>query len=173
MEHESAPAALIDVALFRLRRVWARPLRPRNVGEPERPVQMSTIMVIGAVHRLSQESSEVTVGAVAEYMDVDPSTASRLVNDAIATGFVAREPSRIDARRVRLVLTDQGRAVREAVTRERRAHIERLVSSWEPAERETFALLLTRFAEASAACPVDPARIDRAIAEAVKAASAP
>lgn len=74
---------------------------------------------------------------------------------------------------MRLVLTDQGRAVREAVTRERRAHIERLVSSWEPAERETFALLLTRFAEASAACPVDPARIDRAIAEAVKAASAP
>lgn len=161
-------SAAIDAALFRLRRVWARPLRPRTVGEPGRFIQMSTVMVIGAVHRLAMECPEVTVGAVAEYMDVDPSTASRLVNDAIAAGFVGRETSRVDARRVRLVLTERGRRVRDAVARHRRARIDRLISDWDPAERETFARLLTRFAEASAAQLFDPAELDRAIAVALQ-----
>ncbi|GLW10848.1 hypothetical protein Misp01_59760 [Microtetraspora sp. NBRC 13810] len=164
---ESTAGAAIDVAFFRLRRMWSRPLRPRRAGDPARAVQMSNVMVVGAIYRLGLECPEVTVGGVAEYMDVEPSTASRLVNDAIGAGFVEREVSRVDARRARLVLSDTGRRVLDAVTRYRRAHLDRLIADWDPAERQEFARLVTKFAEASAADPADPAELDRAIAEAL------
>jgi DNA-binding MarR family transcriptional regulator len=167
VQEQTDSAAAIDAALFRLRRVWAKPLRPRNYGEPGRSVQMSNLMVMGAIQRLSATCAEVTVGAVAEDMDVEPSTASRLVNDAIAAGFVGRETSKIDARRVRLVLTETGRRVRKAVAAHRRAHVDRLIADWEPGEREVFARLLTRFAETSAAYHADLTRLDRVIADAL------
>ncbi|MCG5216276.1 MarR family winged helix-turn-helix transcriptional regulator [Streptosporangium sp. KLBMP 9127] len=164
---QSTAGAVIDVALFRLRRMWARPLRARRAGAPTRPIQMSNVMVTSAVYRLGQECSEVTVGAVAEHMDVDPSTASRLVNDAIAAGFVERETSQIDARRVRLVLSEPGRRVLDAVARFRRSYLDRLIADWEPSDRETFARLITRFAEATVAQPADPGSLDQIIAKAL------
>ncbi|MFI0421685.1 MarR family winged helix-turn-helix transcriptional regulator [Spongiactinospora sp. 9N601] len=163
----TAPGVAIDVALFRLRRMWARPLRARKAGDPARPIQMSNVMVVGAVSRLGKESAEVTVGNVAEHMDVDPSTASRLVNDAIAAGFVEREPSQIDARRVRLVPSAAGRRVLDAVTRHRRAYLDSLMADWSEEDRAAFARLITRFAEAAGARPADPARLDHVIAEAL------
>ncbi|GII03789.1 MarR family winged helix-turn-helix transcriptional regulator [Planobispora takensis] len=164
---EGTPGAAIDVALFRLRRIWARPLRARKAAEPQRPVQMSNVMVVHAVHKLSLDVPEVTVGAVAEQLDVDPSTASRLVNDAIAAGLVEREESSVDARRARLVLTGAGGRVLEAVVRYRRAYLDGLMAEWDQADREAFARLLTRFAEAAIACPADLTGLDRVIAEAL------
>jgi DNA-binding MarR family transcriptional regulator len=165
---ESTAGAAIDVALFRLRRMWARPLRSRKAGDPARPVQMSHVMVAGAVHRQGLECAEVTVGAVAEHLDIDPSTASRLVNDAICAGFVRRESSQVDARRVRLVLSERGRRVLDAVARFRRSYFDGLIDDWDPADRETFARLLTKFAESSAAHPTDPATLDRILAKALE-----
>ncbi|MFC4062551.1 MarR family winged helix-turn-helix transcriptional regulator [Planomonospora corallina] len=157
----------IDVALFRLRRIWARPLRARRAADPHRPVQMSNVMVVHAVHKLDLELPEVTVGAVAEQLDVDPSTASRLVNDAIGAGLVVREESEIDARRARLTLSAAGRRVLEVVVRYRRSYLDALMADWDRADREAFARLLTRFAEAAAARPADYAALDRSIAEAL------
>lgn len=164
---EGTPGAAIDLALFRLRRIWARPLRTRRLGDPQRPVQMSNVMVVHAVHKLSLEVPEVTVGAVAEQLDVDPSTASRLVNDAIGAGFVAREESEVDARRARLLLSPAGRRVLEVVVRSRRAYLDGLITDWDETDREVFARLLTRFAEAATARPPDLAGLDRRIAEAI------
>ncbi|MDF5758724.1 MarR family winged helix-turn-helix transcriptional regulator [Spongiactinospora sp. TRM90649] len=165
---QATTGTAIDVALFRLRRMWARPLRPRKVGDPARPIQMSNVMVVGAVSRLERECSEVTVGGVAEHMDVDPSTASRLVNDAIAAGFVERAASNVDARRVRLVPSEAGRRVLDAVTRHRRGYLDSLMADWSQDDRETFARLITRLAEASVASPADLARLDEVIAEALE-----
>jgi DNA-binding MarR family transcriptional regulator len=170
--NDGTPGAAIDVALFRLRRIWARPLRARRAGEPQRPVQLSNVMVVHAVHKLSLDMPEVTVGAVAEQLDVDPSTASRLVNDAIGAGFVEREESEVDARRARLVLSTRGRRVLEAVVRSRRAYLDGLIADWDEADRETLARLLTRFAEAAVARPRDPADLDQVIAEAIESAAA-
>ncbi|GAA5080716.1 DNA-binding MarR family transcriptional regulator [Thermocatellispora tengchongensis] len=165
---EKQDVTLIDEALLRLRRIWTRQLRSRKAGgDPGRPVLMSNIIVVNAVHRLSRECAEVTVGGVAEQVDVDPSTASRLVNDAIAAGLVERAASRVDARRVRLVLTEAGHRVREAVARYRREHLGRVLADWDPQEREVFARMLARFAEASIATPADTARFDRLVAEAL------
>ncbi|WP_344855659.1 MarR family winged helix-turn-helix transcriptional regulator [Planomonospora alba] len=158
---------VVDVALFRLRRIWARPLRARRTADPQRPVPMSNVMVVHAVHKLGVELPEVTVGAVAEQLDVDPSTASRLVNDAIGAGLVTREESEVDARRARLTLSEPGRRVLEAVVRYRRAYLDALMADWDPADREAFARLLTRFAEAAAARPADYAALDRSISEAL------
>lgn len=157
-------AAAIDVALLRLRRMWARPLRSRG----DRPVHMSNVMVLHAVDKLAGACDEVTIGGVAEHLDVDPSTASRLVNDALGAGFVRREESLVDARRVRLVVTPKGRRVLDVVTRYRREYLESLIADWEPAERERLATLIGRFAEAAAARPADSARLDELITEALR-----
>ncbi|GII91695.1 MarR family winged helix-turn-helix transcriptional regulator [Sinosporangium siamense] len=159
--------ATIDVALFRLRRIWARPLRTRKLGDSARPVQLSNVMVVRAVRELGAEIPEVTVGAVAEHLDVDPSTASRLVNDAVCAGFVERRESPTDARRAWLAPSDMGLRVLSAVTRHRRAHLDTLLADWPVSDREQFARLLTRFAEAQAARPVDLGRLDEVIAEAM------
>ncbi|SDG31796.1 DNA-binding transcriptional regulator, MarR family [Sinosporangium album] len=164
---ETTAGAVIDAALFRLRRMWARPLRPRRIGDAGRPVQMSNLMVVGAVRQLGHELPEVTVGAVAEYMDVDPSTASRLVNDAVGAGFVDREESQVDARRARLVPSAVGRRVLDAVSRYRRQHVDGLLADWSEEDRERFATLLARFAETSAARPPDLDRLDAVITEAL------
>ncbi|GGL43911.1 MarR family winged helix-turn-helix transcriptional regulator [Planomonospora parontospora] len=165
---DGTPGAVIDVALFRLRRIWSRPLRARKAADPQRPVQMSNVMVVHAVHKLSLDVAEVTVGAVAEQLDVDPSTASRLVNDAIGAGLVTREESEVDARRARLVLSATGRRVLEAVVRYRRAYLDGLMAGWDRTDREAFARLLTRFAEAATARPADAVALDHLIAEALE-----
>lgn len=164
---DGTPGAMIDVALFRLRRIWARPLRTRRLGDPQRPVHMSNVMVVRAVYRLCGEVPEVTVGAVAEQLDVDPSTASRLVNDAIGAGFVEREESEVDARRARLLLSPRGLRVLQVVVRSRRTYLDELIADWDEADRELFAGLLTRFAEAATARPPDLAALDRLITEAI------
>ncbi|MEO5877942.1 MAG: MarR family transcriptional regulator, partial [Streptosporangiaceae bacterium] len=78
--------AEIGIALFHLRRVWAKPDLMRKVREQtpgSRPLQMSNLMVVSAVNRLGEGAgTEVTVGAVAERLEIDPSTASRLVGHA-------------------------------------------------------------------------------------------
>nr|WP_184940264.1 MarR family winged helix-turn-helix transcriptional regulator [Planomonospora venezuelensis] len=164
------PGAAIDVALFRLRRIWSRPLRARRTERSPRSVQMSNVMVVHAVHKLSLDVPEVTVGAVAEQLDVDPSTASRLVNDAIAAGLVEREASEVDARRARLVLSEPGGRVLDVVARYRRSYLDGLMADWDRAEREVFARLLARFAEAATARPVDLSVLDGLIAEALESA---
>src|SRR5919108_206914 len=100
--------AQIETALFHVRRVWAKPEIMRKLREQDpsgRPVQTSSLLVVHAVAGLP---ADVTVGAVAERLEIDPSTASRLVGHAIDAGLVSRRPSPTDARRANLGLTDAG-----------------------------------------------------------------
>ncbi|MEU5885050.1 MarR family winged helix-turn-helix transcriptional regulator [Spirillospora sp. NPDC047279] len=182
METESAPRsgelpdqvlADISLALFQLRRVWAKPdlmkrIRAQTSGGPGgRPLQLSNLMVVHAVAGLSVAADgEVTVGAVAERLEIDPSTASRLVGHAIDAGLVSRRPSPLDARRANLGLTDAGARVKQVADRFRRAYVDELMSDWTGTEREDFARLLTRFADAAASCPMDIDGVDRIFEEA-------
>lgn len=166
------PAAAVDVAIFRLRRLWAKPGLHRQLSARVAPggsLQLSHILVVHAVHGVTREAGpgdEVTIGAVAERLDVDPSTASRLVSDAIDAGYVARHASELDARRARLELTDAGRTVMDVTARYRRSYIDKLMADWSREDRERFAQLLTRFTEAAAAAPPDPGKIGRALTDA-------
>ncbi|QFG21958.1 MarR family winged helix-turn-helix transcriptional regulator [Actinomadura sp. WMMB 499] len=148
-------------ALFHLRRIWAKPdlmkrVRAQTAAGPDgRPLQLSNLMVVNAVaalHTASEDDGgpEITVGAVAERLEVDPSTASRLVGHAIDAGLVSRRPSPVDARRANLGLTDAGVRVKQVADRFRRTYYDELMSGWTEAERADFARLLTRFADAAA-----------------------
>lgn len=153
--------AVVDHAFFQLRRIWAKPHLAKQLSEQEggKRVHLSNLMVINALaHLRSETSGEVSVGAVAERLDVDPSTASRLVALAIEAGFVARWVSPADARRAHLELTDAGERVAAVARQFRRRYYERLMADWEPAERAEFARLLRRFTDAAVAYPVSASR---------------
>ncbi|KAB2348030.1 MarR family winged helix-turn-helix transcriptional regulator [Actinomadura rudentiformis] len=173
----------IALALFHLRRVWATPDLMKRIraqtssGPGGRPLQLSNLMVVHAVAGLSfgdgsgdgderRGGAEVTVGAVAERLEIDPSTASRLVGHAIDAGLVSRRPSPVDARRANLGLTDAGTRVKQVADRFRRAYLDELMADWTGSEREDFARLLTRFADAAARCPMDFDGIDKIFEEA-------
>lgn len=152
--HIDPSVAEIERAAFQLRRLWAKPhllqrLR-EDCGTGERPIQVSSLLVI---HAIAQGQGDVTVGAVADYLDIDPSTASRLVGHAIDAGFVSRSPSPVDARRARLRLTEAGDRVSAITDEFRRSFIAQLVADWSEEDREEFARLLSRFAKAAAAFP--------------------
>ncbi|MDL4821029.1 MarR family winged helix-turn-helix transcriptional regulator [Actinomadura opuntiae] len=182
--------AAIGAALFHLRRVWIKPdmmkrIRARTAGGPGgRPLQISNLMVVNAVAGLIEDPPteppgdgggtgddagapcEITVGAVADRLEIDPSTASRLVGHAIDAGLVSRRPSPVDARRANLGLTDAGRRVKQVADRYRRAYYHGLMTGWTDTERAEFARLLTRFADAAARDPMDPDGIDKIFEEA-------
>ncbi|MBE1533507.1 MarR family winged helix-turn-helix transcriptional regulator [Actinomadura algeriensis] len=155
----------IGAALFHLRRIWAKPdlmkrVRAQTAAGPDgRPLQLSNLMVVNAVAGLlatagketEDDGPEITVGAVADRLEVDPSTASRLVGHAIDAGLVSRRPSPIDARRANLGLTDAGTRVKQVADRFRRSYYNELMSGWTDEERAEFGRLLTRFADAAAA----------------------
>jgi DNA-binding MarR family transcriptional regulator len=163
----------IERAAFQLRRLWAKPhllqrLR-EQCGEGGRPIQLSSLLVIHAIagHGGGHGGGhgEVTVGAVADYLDIDPSTASRLVGHAIDAGFVSRSPSPVDARRAHLRLTESGDRVRRLTDDFRRRFIAQLVADWTDDERQVFAGLLGRFAAAASNFPIN-AQIDATACEA-------
>ncbi|WP_141578541.1 MarR family winged helix-turn-helix transcriptional regulator [Actinomadura sp. WMMA1423] len=168
----------IATALFHLRRVWAKPdlvkrVRAQTSGATDgRPLQLSNLMVVNAVAALTEcgpadePSCEATVGAVAERLEVDPSTASRLVGHAIDAGLVSRRPSPVDARRANLGLTEAGRRVKQVSDRFRRAYLDELMTGWSERERTEFARLLTRFADAAVQAPMYPDGIGRIFEEA-------
>lgn len=175
-----ADGALTEIAtaLFHLRRVWAKPDLVKRVraqtsaATDGRPLQLSNLMVVNAVAALTayerpdEPSCEVTVGAVAERLEIDPSTASRLVGHAIDAGLVSRRPSPVDARRANLGLTESGRRVKQVADRFRRAYLDDLMTDWSERERTEFARLLTRFADAAVRAPMYPDGIDRIFEEA-------
>src|SRR3954467_2819469 len=83
--HADASVAEIERAAFQLRRLWAKPhllqrLR-EECGQDGRPIQLSSLLVIHAI--AGQGRDDVTAGAVADYLDIDPSTAIGLVGHAI------------------------------------------------------------------------------------------
>jgi DNA-binding MarR family transcriptional regulator len=167
----------ISVALFHLRRVWVKPdlmkrIRAQTAAGPGgRPLQQSNLMVVHAVAALNAAATgpgdEVTVGAVAERLEIDPSTASRLVGHAIDAGLVSRRPSPVDARRANLGLTDAGVRVKQVADRFRLAYLGELMADWTPEERADFARLLTRFADAAAQAPMDPDSVGKIFKEAI------
>ncbi|MFA1551917.1 MarR family winged helix-turn-helix transcriptional regulator [Actinomadura chokoriensis] len=157
----------IATALLHLRRVWAKPDLMKQIraqtsaGRDGRPLQLSNLMVVNAVAALTAAAEpdcdarpcEVTVGAVAERLEIDPSTASRLVGHAIDAGLVSRRPSPVDARRANLGLTEAGLRVKRVSDRSRRAYLDAFMAGWTADERTEFARLLTRFADAAAQAP--------------------
>jgi DNA-binding MarR family transcriptional regulator len=134
-------------ALFRLGRLFGRlAAQPAGTGSGP-PADLTRALVAEAVAAGPPEAGgEVTVGVVAERLAIDPSTASRLVAEAIRAGYLARAASGADGRRVRLALTDAGRELVAAMHRYQRAVFDEVTADWSLEEREEFARHFVHFA---------------------------
>ncbi|MFS8097473.1 MarR family transcriptional regulator [Lentzea alba] len=86
--------------------------------------------------------------ALAELLDVNPSTATRMVDRLVATEMVARQTNPAARREVVVELTAEGRRVVRGVTRRRRTAIGRIVAKMPEHERRGLVDALTAFTEA-------------------------
>jgi len=138
-------------ALFQLGRAFGRfPSGQQPRDRARHPVERSRIQVVQAVaaYEADPARGEVGVGAVAEALGIDPSTASRLVAETIRDGYLSRTVTPGDARRARLALTPAGRALAEDARAYQRAVFERLTRDWPTDERTRFAAQFVAFAAA-------------------------
>jgi DNA-binding MarR family transcriptional regulator len=103
------------------------------------------LAVVHAVEEGPDTGEEITVGAVARHLGVDPSHASRLVAAAIKAGLVHRVASQEDGRRIRLELTEAGIQSSQRHRSFRQHILSRVMADWSGQDKADFARLLTRF----------------------------
>jgi DNA-binding MarR family transcriptional regulator len=137
--------ALVQIRRSQTRRALGRPVLDAVAERLGMALDYGTVSVVDAVEEPTPQSTEVTVGLVAERLGLDASRASRLVRASVSAGLVRREASQDDGRRIRLTLTDLGQRVFEVEQDVRQAHITQGIEGWSADERRTFAQLLTRF----------------------------
>lgn len=97
---------------------------------------------------LSSASGPLTVSEVADAVGVDQPRASRLVQQSVELGFVRREADPDDARRTRIVLTEQGEGLVRGFRGDRRDAIATALAEFTDAERADLARLLAKLAAA-------------------------
>ncbi|GAA4479881.1 MarR family winged helix-turn-helix transcriptional regulator [Microbacterium panaciterrae] len=88
----------------------------------------------------------LSVSAMGEAIGVDQPRASRLVQQGVDRGWLRREADPDDARRTRIVLTDEGRRMGRGVRGDRREALRGAMSALTPEEQAEFARLLAKVA---------------------------
>lgn len=150
----TADLTRIDAALMRLRRLWTAPqTRAGMRADLDESVELSTVLVVDALARDGETA--LGVADVALRLDVTPSTASRLVDRAVAAGMVERRVDAGDARRADLHLTAAGRELRHRASAFRTQYLAGVLHDWSPADVAGLARHLDRLARSVASTP-DP-----------------
>lgn len=90
---------------------------------------------------------------LAEYLGVNPSTASRMVDRLVGVGMVARQASPNSRREVVIELTDAGNRAVERATASRRREIAKIVAKMPDTARRGLVEVLAAFAEAGGEPP--------------------
>jgi DNA-binding MarR family transcriptional regulator len=103
--------------------------------------------VLAALHALRCSGGGVRLSELASLIALDASTASRLVRTLETDGLVVRTPDPADRRASRLELTDAGRARLEEFVERRHQLFTAAMNGWKQAEIDTFAALMTKFAD--------------------------
>src|SRR3569833_280746 len=88
---------------------------------------------------------EVTVCTIAERLSIDPARASRLVSDVVDKGYIRREASQSDSRRIVLVATEKGWAFGEKFRRRKGQMLARALKGWSEEELVQFNKLRDRY----------------------------
>jgi DNA-binding MarR family transcriptional regulator len=137
----------VERSMVKLRRGMSRQrLGKAAVREHNLPVDVQVLHVVDIVDEgPDRPGEEMSVGLVAARLGVDASRGSRIVAEAVKSGYVRRVASQEDGRRIHLELTDAGRSVVEATRRTRQEHFAKAMSGWTEEERAEFARLLARF----------------------------
>jgi DNA-binding MarR family transcriptional regulator len=90
-----------------------------------------------------------TVGGLAEFLGVHPSTATRLVDRLHRKGLATRRPTGDDRRMIEVSLSESGRAIVDQVTARRRTRIARIVERIPERERAGLVRALHHFSDAA------------------------
>jgi len=90
---------------------------------------------------------------LSEYLQVTPSTASRMVDRLVTVGMVDRQHSPVSRREIVLALTKEGAKVVRQVTARRRKEIAKIVARMPDDARSGLVDVLTAFAEAGGEPP--------------------
>lgn len=130
-----------QVAVFARR---AEQTRLGGVGQVRNSMDRAAYLLL---NRLDNEGP-MGVKALAASMGIDSSTVTRQVAPLVDTGLVKRTSHPEDGRAVVLELSPRGQTRLGEVRSSRRALMAKLTDGWEPAEREQFCALLSRFNKA-------------------------
>ncbi|GAB2736709.1 MarR family winged helix-turn-helix transcriptional regulator [Amycolatopsis magusensis] len=126
-------------------------LRRRTTQVPvEPPVERKDLNRNLVLNIIDEAEKEMSVGAVAEALSIDPSVASRMVGDCISHGYLLRAPSQADGRRAVLQLTEAGYALRDRFRSQQRQAFEYITRDWPEAERRELARLIVKYADSAA-----------------------
>jgi len=109
----------------------------RAAGVPITGAHLSALALVG-------RHGPIAVGALAERLRIDPSTASRHLRALERRALVARKPDAGDGRISRLVLTEAGRDVLLRTRDVALNDFEVALGDWTPADRVRLAALLER-----------------------------
>ena len=146
-EHPAEPGAAaalagLDHALLDVRRLVNRPgYRRRLLGPLGRRIELSTVRVL---HAVDQAPRPPSIGEVAAILTIDPSTASRLVDQRVSDGLLQRSPDPQDRRRAVVTLTPSGRTLIKDVAASRQRMLAEVTGGWTTADRDQLELLLVR-----------------------------
>jgi DNA-binding MarR family transcriptional regulator len=88
---------------------------------------------------------EVTVGAIAETMRIDPSRGSRLVADLVSRGILKRDASQADGRRSLVVRTEFGDSLLAEIRAVKRSLLAGVLEGWEADDLNRFSTLFEKF----------------------------
>lgn len=112
-------------------------------------MQWRVLVVVAARPRLSLQE-------LATRLDVHPSTVTRLCDQLVAKGLIARQEHAVDRRFLVLTLTPQGRLLVSKVTDDRRQHIEGILAGMPETTRRRLVRAMRDFAAAAGEIVVDP-----------------
>jgi DNA-binding MarR family transcriptional regulator len=135
----------LDRALLEVRRLVNRPgYRQRLLGPLGRRVELSTVRVL---HAVDQATTPPSIGSVATTLAIDPSTASRLVDQRVSEGLLERSPDPEDRRRIVLRLTRAGHALLEELAASRIGMLAEVTSGWSATDVRRLEQLLHRLSD--------------------------
>ncbi|GAA1964178.1 MarR family winged helix-turn-helix transcriptional regulator [Kitasatospora viridis] len=119
-----------------------------EVANPVSAKDLSRTLVLNIVQEHTRDSEkEITVGAVAELLGVDPSVASRMVGDNIKAGYLTRAASQQDGRRTVLVLSPEGAELMARFRRHQREAFDYITTDWAEDDRLEFARLMLKYVD--------------------------
>ena len=145
MPSPARPLAELDRALLELRRLVNRPgYRHRLLGPLGRRVELSTVRVL---HAIDQAPTPPSIGTVAMTLAIDPSTASRLVEQRVKDGLLERSPDPDDRRRSVLRLTPSGYALLAELAASRIEMLSEVTEDWSSTDLRTLERLLERLTD--------------------------
>lgn len=110
-------------------------------------LELTDLDVLEVSRRIAQAGGEVTVGAIADAMRIDPSRGSRLVADLVSRGILRRDASQEDGRRSLIAQTELGEKLLNEIRSVKHGLIEQVTADWSDEDQQVYARLFARFVD--------------------------